>query len=418
MAGKNTNWSGSLVYSTERVRAPQSLAELQEIVRTAENPHAVGSRHSFTPVADTNAEQISLRQLNRVLAIDEAAQTVAVEGGITYGELAPQLHQAGVAIHNLASLPTITIAGATATATHGSGNNNKNLSAAVSAVKIVTADGEIAAFKRGDAEFDGVVVSLGALGVVAELTLDIQPSFEMRQQVYTDLPFETLASNFEDIMGSGYSVSPFHTWAGDLISQVWVKELASAEQRDGSFFGAQPATQAWHPIAALDSEPVTQQMGVPGPWHLRLPHFRNETIAPAGAEIQAEYFVPREHAGAALRAVKAVQRHLDKVLMVGEIRTVAADSMWLSTAFERDCLAIHFACHRDWPTLKAGLPAIEAALKPFDPRPHWAKVFTMTAKEVQASYPKLPEFRALRKRLDPTAKPRSAAPNRARLMRP
>ena len=400
----NINWAGNLAYSTERVHAPRSVGELQESVRNAKRAHAVGSRHSFTPIADTDTEQISLRHLNRVVAIDTAARTVTVEGGITYGELAPELHKAGFAIANLASLSTITIAGATASATHGSGNKNQNLAAAVRGVKIVTADGEIVVFDRGDPEFDGVVVSIGALGVVAELTLDIQPSFEVRQEVYTDLPFETLAANFEDIMGGAYSVSGFHNWRDDTIGQVWVKNLSTAPRHTGDYFGARPATGKLHPMPSFDAEPVTEQMGVPGPWHLRLPHVRHEAMPTSGDEIQAEYFVPRQQAGAALRAVRAVQHALAEVMIIGEIRTVAADSLWLSTAFERDCVAIHFACRRDWPALKAALPVVEAAMRLFMPRPHWGKVFTMPGAEVQALYPKLPQFRALRNKLDPSRK--------------
>ena len=403
MAG-NVNWAGNLVYSTERVHAPQSLGELQDVVRKAKRAHAVGSRHSFTPIADTDSEQISLRHLANVVAIDKTARTATVEGGITYGQLAPELHRAGFAIRNMASLPTVTIVGATASATHGSGNTNQNLASAVRGVKIVTANGEIVEFNRGDAEFDGVVVSLGALGVIAELTLDIQPSFEVRQDVYTSLPFETLAANFDDIMGGGYSVSLFHNWAGDVIPQVWVKSLATSPRHTGDYFDAVSATQRWHPMPGFDPLTVTEQMGVAGPWHLRLPHVRDEAMPASGDEIQAEYFVPRQQAAAALRAVKAVEHLMAKVMLVGEIRTVAADSLWLSTAFERDCVAIHFAFRRDWPGIKAVLPDIEAALRPFDPRPHWGKVFTMPGAEVQSHYPKLPQFRALRNKLDPGRK--------------
>lgn len=400
----NINWAGNLVYSTERVQRPQSLGEVQDVVRNAKRVHAVGSRHSFTPIADSDSEQISLRAMKRVVAIDAAARTVTVEGGITYGELAPVLHEAGFAIRNTASLTTVTIAGATASATHGSGNSNQNLAGAVRGVKIVTAGGEIASFTRGDPEFDGVVVSLGALGVIAELTLDIQPTFEARQEVYTGLSFETLADNFDDIMGGGYSVSLFHNWTGDVVPQVWVKSLASAPRHVGNYFGAVTATERWHPMPGFDAATVTEQMGVHGPWHLRLPHVRDEMMATSGNEIQAEYFVPRAQAGAALRAVKSVQERMDKVMLVGEIRTVAADTMWLSTAFERDCVAIHFAFRRDWPGIKAVLPDVEAVLRPFAPRPHWGKVFTLPAAEVQSRYPRLEQFRTLRKTLDPHGK--------------
>jgi len=396
VSGGNTNWAGNLAYATDRVEAPRSLDELREAVRGATRAHAVGSRHSFTPIADSDAEQISLRHMNRILGIDTAARTVTVEGGIRYDELTPALHAAGFALRNLASLPTITVAGAVATGTHGSGT--QNLSAAVRSLKLVTADGAIATFERGDPDFDGVVVSLGALGVVAELTLDLEPSFDLREEMYLDLPLETLAANIDDIMASGHSVSLFHPWAGNRGARVLVKRLAETAGEHGRFFGAEAA----RPVNP--ASPVEARLGVAGPWHLRLPHFRSEDIAVAGNELQAEYFVPRQQAGAALRAVEAVQHHLERVLIVGEIRSVAADSLWLSPAFERDCLAIHFTCRRDAPGLVAALPAIEAALKPFAPRPHWAKIFTMAAADVHRAYPKLPAFRALRRRLDPHGK--------------
>jgi len=399
MLRKNVNWAGNLAFSTERVHAPQSVGEVQDVVRKATKAHAVGSRHSFSPIADTDGAQISLRRLNRILAIDKSARTINVEGGITYAELGPELHRAGFALHNLASLPNISVAGAVATGTHGSGTTN--LSAAVRGVKLVTAGGEVAEFRRGDPEFDGVVVSLGGLGVVVELSLDLEPSFEVVQDTYLDLPFDTLAANFEDIMGSGYSVSPFHSWSGDSIPKILVKSLATAPRRDGGFFGARTALPSLP--TPLDGD-FPGQASTPVPWHQGLPHFQSEMVPATGAELQAEYFVPQDQASAALRAVRSVQHHLEKVLIVSEIRTLTADTMWLSPAFERACLAIHFTCHPDLPALKVALPAIEVALKPFDPRPHWAKVFTMSAEDIERSYPQLPQFRALRKKLDPRGK--------------
>ena len=394
------NWAGNIAYAAKRVHAPRSLAELQEIVRKADRVRALGSRHSFNRIADTDADLVAMRHLDKLLAIDTTARTVTVEGGITYGGLSPALHQAGFALHNLASLPHISVAGAAATATHGSGVGNKNLATSVAAMKIVTATGDILTLKRGDADFAGAVVNLGALGIVAELTLDLEPSFEISQRLYVDLPFEALADNFDAIMGAAYSVSVFTKWQGDLMQQVWHKARADAPPPPDDFFGAKPATRPWHPIPEIEPVSVTEQMGVPGPWHLRLPHFRMEFMPSAGAELQSEYFVARGDAAAALWALKKIEDKIAPQLMISEIRTIAADDLWLSPAKGEDCVAFHFTFKPDWPAVQQVLPAIEWALRPFNARPHWGKLFTMTPADVEAGYRKLPDFRALRRKLD------------------
>jgi alditol oxidase len=404
MAEPDRNWAGNIAYAAKRVHTPRSVADLQDVVRQATKLRAVGSRHSFNRIADTDADHIAMRHFDKVLAIDNAARTVTIEGGITYGTLSPVLDRAGLALHNLASLPHISVAGAAATATHGSGVGNKNLATSIAALKLVTATGEILALKRGDADFDGAVVNLGALGVVSELTLDLQPRFEVRQDIYMDLPFATLLDNCEAVLGAAYSVSLFTKWQGDTVGQVWLKSRADTPPRTGDFFGAKAATRAWHPIPEIDPAPVTEQLGVPGPWHLRLPHFRMEFTPSAGAELQSEYFVARANAPAALRALKSIEDKIAPLLMISEIRTIAADTLWLSPAYQEDCVAFHFTFKPDWPAVKQVLPGIEWALRPFNARPHWGKLFTMTPADVEAGYRRLPDFRALRDRLDPARK--------------
>src|SRR5919206_3202132 len=119
-----TNWAGNVRYGTANVHYPASVAQVQDVVRRCRQLRALGTRHSFNRIADSNQNQISLRELNRVVSLDPASKTVTVEGGITYAELAPYLHANGYALHNLASLPHITVAGACSTATHGSGSRN------------------------------------------------------------------------------------------------------------------------------------------------------------------------------------------------------------------------------------------------------------------------------------------------------
>ena len=403
-----TNWAGNLTYSTSVLHTPSKLDELQEIVRRAGKLRTLGSRHSFNNIGDSDGELISMRKLARVIEINAAAKTVTVEGGITYGELCPLLDAAGFALHNLASLPHISVVGACTTATHGSGNTNKNLASAVVALEIITASGEIVTYGRGEPGFDGAVVGLGALGVVSKVTLDIQPRFEVREDIYTDLPFKTLVDNFEAISGAAYSVSSFTHWNGDTVGFVWLKNLADRTPPAGEFYGAKAQTRPWHPIAEMDPTPVTQQMGVPGPWYLRLPHFRMEFQPSAGAELQSEYFVARRDARAALEALHAVQDQISGPLMVSEIRTMAGDDYWLSMNYKEDCMAFHFTWVQDWPAVSKALNVVEAALAPLKPRPHWGKLFTMDRATLQSRYARLADFRALASKHDPNGKFRNA----------
>lgn len=397
------NWAGNIAYAARAIHTPATIAELQAIVRRSDRLRALGSRHSFNSIADTDGDLVSMRNLNRIIKLDPVARTVTVEGGITYGELGPALHAQGFALHNLASLPHISVVGAVMTATHGSGNGNRNLAGAVAGLEIVTANGDIVSLKRGDADFNGAVVSLGALGIVSAITLDIEPTFEVRQDVFLDLPFASLTDNFDTITSSAYSVSFFTTWRGDNVDMVWLKNRAGGiPPRD--LFGARPADKPIHPIASIDPAPCTEQMGVFGPWHERLPHFRMEFTPSAGAELQSEFFVARKDAAAALTALKAIQTQIAVPLLVSEIRTQATDDLWLSMNYERDGVGLHFTWQRDWDAVRKVLPLLEAALAPFAVRPHWGKLFTMPPADIQSRYARIADFRALARRYDPAGK--------------
>jgi alditol oxidase len=402
------NWAGNIAYAAKTVHTPRSAVEIQDIVRKASKARGLGSRHSFNRIADTEADLISLRGLNKVISIDKAKRQVTVEGGITYGELCPILDAEGFALHNLASLPHISVVGAVTTATHGSGEKNKNLAAAVAGLKIITASGETLSLSRSDAEFNGAVVSLGALGIVSEITLDIQPRFEVRQDLYVGLPFSALLDNLDAIEASAYSVSLFTAWQGDNIDLVWLKGLADAPGPSRDMFGAHPADRPYHPIISMDPAPCTEQMGVAGPWHLRLPHFRMEFQPSAGAELQSEYFVARSDAVGALKALKSIQDKIAPPLMISEIRTMAADDQWMSMNYQQDSLAFHFTWKQDWSAVSKVLPLMEAALAPFRTRPHWGKLFTMPPRDIQSRYPRIGDFRALVQKHDAEGKFRNA----------
>jgi xylitol oxidase len=406
--GQRENWAGNITYGTDRLHTPGSVEEVRQVVKSCAKLRALGTRHSFNTIADSTQNQISLKCLDQI-ALDEKAQTVTVGAGVTYGKLAPYLDERGFALHNLASLPHISVAGAVATATHGSGIHVRNLAAAVEGLELVTADGEVRVFsheKDGD-RFLGMVVGLGALGVVTRVTLNLLPTYKMAQSVYQNLSFTHLKDHFDDIFSSGYSASLFTDWQHHEATQVWIKQrILPGGENDWQpeFYGAKLATVKLHPIAGHDATPCTEQQGIPGPWYERLPHFRMNFTPSSGRELQSEYFVPRERGYEAILAVEKLRDQITPHLFITELRTIAADDFWMSTAYRRDSLAIHFTWKPEWPEVSNILPLIEKQLEPFDPRPHWAKLFTLPPTRLQAQYARLGEFQALLKQYDPEGK--------------
>jgi len=410
---KLKNWAGNLEYSTDRLYPANSLEQVREFVKRQSNLKVLGTRHCFNNIADSTHNLLSLKPMDQVVALDPEARTVTVAAGMSYGKLCTYLHDRGFALHNLASLPHISIAGACCTATHGSGEKNGNLSTAVSALDLVTAASDVVKLSRQqDGEtFRGAVVGLGALGVVTQITLDIQPTFMMRQYVYENLPLSQMKDHFDAIEASAYSVSLFTDWQKQRLNEVWIKsrmEAGQAFDAQPEFFGAKRATKNLHPIAELSAENCTEQMGVPGPWYERLPHFRMGFTPSAGKELQTEYFVPRQHAVEAILAVERLRDQVTPHLMISEIRTIAADQFWMSPCYRQACVAIHFTWKQDWPAVSQLLPVIERELAPFKARPHWGKLFTMSPAQLKSNYERLPEFVQLSKKYDPQGKFRNA----------
>jgi xylitol oxidase len=404
------NWAGNYRYSAKELLIPETVEQIQERVAHSRKVKALGSRHSFNSIADCEESLISLEKLNRVIALDPVRRKVTVEAGVRYGDLCIYLHGQGFALHNMASLPHITVAGACATATHGSGDKNGNLATAVHGLEVVRADGEIVEFSRDrqDGLLDGAVVGLGGLGIVTKVTLDLIPAFEMSQTVYENLSLDRLGERMDDVFSGAYSVSLFTNWRQAGFNQVWLKRRAadSAEAVDGAadYHGATPADAHRHPVPGHASENCTEQQGIPGPWHERLPHFRLDFTPSAGKELQSEYFVPREHAYAALCAIDRIRDRISPHLRISEIRTIAGDRLWMSPCCGRDSVAIHFTWQADWEGVRQVLPAMEEQLEPYGARPHWGKLFTMSPGRVKSLYEKLPDFRRLLLECDPGGK--------------
>ena len=449
------NWARNIVFGAQRLHRPSSLDELREIVAGADRIRALGSGHSFNRIADTEHDLVSVAGLPPRVDIDAERGTATVAAGMRYGEVATALQAAGYALPNLASLPHISVAGAVATGTHGSGDALGSLATAVAGLTLVGPEGDLVELRRGGAAqgadtqvagggsegFAGAVVSLGALGVVAEVTLDVVPAFEVSQYVYEGVSLERVAENVDGVFGAAYSVSVFTDWSTD-DALAWAKAKAKVKAKtkagarkprgggaengaaspaatetaatetaagpDPDWLGARRATEPRHPVPGMPAEFCSEQLGVPGPWHERLPHFRPEFTPSNGEELQSEFLLPREAAAPAITALRGLGRELAPVLQISEIRTIAGDGLWLSPAYGRDSVAFHFTWVKDTAAVVPVLAAVEERLAPLGARPHWGKLFTAPPDRVAAGYEKAPDFRRLMARHDPRGKFRNA----------
>ncbi len=412
-----TNWAGNITFAAPGFYRPAAVSELRAVIARARQIRVLATGHSFNDMADSPGAQVSLAGLPPEVEVDSANSLVRVAAGLSYAGLAPRLDANGFALRNMASLPHISVAGACATATHGSGAANQNLAAAITALEFVTADGDIVEFRRGDDSFPGAVVHLGGLGVVTRLVLEVVPSFQIGQRVYENLPLDVLDDHFADIMASGYSISLFTDWRAPRLTQLWIKQLIDddparplppAPVTEAPWFTAPPAPAARHPVPGLPPDTCTQQLGVPGPWFERLPHFRPEFTPSAGDELQSEYLLPAQDAVPALHALSQISDRLAPVLLICEVRMIAADDLWLSPSYRQDSVAFHFTWMPDTAAVLPMVTLMEQRLAPFGARPHWGKIFTMSADHLASRYDRLPDFLDLIKHYDPAGKFRNA----------
>ena len=398
---KFKNWAGNVEFSTGKLISVDSIPQLQQVVRETGNLKIQGTRHCFNRIADSEQCLLSLRNMKNIISMDKEKGYVEVEGGITYGELAPILHQNGMALHNLASLPHISIAGAVATATHGSGLLNGNLATSVVALELIDGNGALRVLsKEKDGEsFSGAVVGLGALGIITKITLETIPAFDVRQYVFEGLAVEELYANFSAIMTAGYSVSLFTEWRRDVVKKIWLKSRVDEEDLGKSgkdLFGARLSSPDIHTPASNRTP-----LAIPGPWFERLPHFKMGFVPSSGSELQSEYFVPIEHAVEAYKQINLLGDDIRPHLLISEIRTVAADDLWMSPAYRQPSLAIHFTWKQETDAVMALLSRIEKALEPFKPKPHWGKLFTLGRESIESNIDKIGAFRDLAKSFDP-----------------
>jgi alditol oxidase len=399
-----TNWAGNIQFKPKQWHEPRTIEELQHIVKNAKKLRVVGTGHSFNSISVCREEIVSLHHFNKLIELNTEEQTVTIEAGMKYSELSKILMNKGFAIHNLASLPHISVAGAIATATHGSGNKNKSLASIITAFELINANGDIIHITReNEARFDGMIVHLGALGIVTKLTLEIVPEFTIRQYVYENLPIDSVQRHFDSIYASAYSVSLFTNWETNTINQVWLKQKVE-DSKVEDLFGAILSEKKLHPITGIDPIHCTDQLGIEGKWYDRLPHFRMDFTPSSGDEIQSEYIISKKDAPHAIKEIQTIGQQLSSLLHTSEIRSIAQDNLWLSPYYKRDSIGLHFTWKDDWNNVQRMLPVLESVLKPFRPRPHWGKVFTLDKEEIQSQYEMLPKFRELLTEYDPNGK--------------
>jgi xylitol oxidase len=410
------NWAGNVVFHPARSHHPASLDELQRIVAASTSVRVLGTGHSFNRLADTAGDLVVLDKMPAEVQIDPEQNTATVPAGMRLADLAARLHAEGFALAALPSLPHISLAGACATGTHGSGDRSQGLAALVRALRFISPGGDVVELRRAgsagrdtdfgsDTDFNGAVVSLGALGVITQLTVDVVPTFDIAQSVYEGVPVAELIEHLDEVFAAAYSVSAFTEWRGD--ASVWVKAKAATSnpvKPAPEWLGGHLAHQPAHPIPGMSAENCTEQLGIPGPWHERLPHFRPDFTPSSGAELQSEFFLPRARAAEGLRAVRDLGPLLTPVVQISEIRTVAADDLWLSPAYRRDSVAIHFTWIADRASVEPALAEVERVLMPLEARPHWGKVFLSGPAPALATYDRADDFRDLLERHDPDGK--------------
>lgn len=402
------NWAGTFAFTAARLYRPTSIGEVQRVVAASTGIRAIGTRHSFNAIADSPADQVDLSGIDPDIVIDRERMTATVGAAISYGDLSLFLHQQGFALHNLASLPQISVAGAIATATHGSGDGNKALSSAVVELELVVSDGGLRRIQSGDADFEAVVVGLGAFGIVTRVTLAIEPTFDIRQDAFVDMPWDELLANFDAISSAAYSFSVFTKWSGPNASRIWLKTRAGAAEVDVRRLGLKPGLPYSVPATVEDPLALFNPFGVAGPSSDRLTHTRRGIDPLPPHQIQSEYMIARPQFDEAVAIIRAMADRIDPLLHATEIRTIAADEFWLSAAYRRDAIALHFTWKKETDAVDAITRELEAKLIPLGARPHWGKLIHADAAILAPLYPRMADFCALARRHDPAGKFRNA----------
>jgi alditol oxidase len=397
------NWGGNLSYGTDQILEPTTIDELSQIIKSGK-VRPIGTKHSFSPVVIGDGKLVSTMGLVFEPFVDEKEAKVTVAANTRFGDLAIYLESRGWALKNMGSLPHISIAGACATGTHGSGDGNQILSASLSSYSFLDGRGEMQTFSRGDELFEAGRLGLGAYGLWVQLTLDVVPSYRMRQDVYHDILWEAFYENPANLTSAGYSVSLFTKWGKPTIDQTWVKTRISDGPPANPLHGVYAETESKRELAPGVGDNLTAQGGQEGAWCDRLPHFRLDATPSAGDEIQTEYFVQRDQVASAVKQLNQLAELINPILIITEIRTIASDQAWLSPMLRGDSVALHFTWRNDPAAVNDAVQQIEAKLGDYGIIPHWGKVNAFDKSRLAAVHSRISDAREVFDELDPMRK--------------
>jgi L-gulonolactone oxidase len=410
------NWAGDERCRPAAVEVPGSIEEISEAIARAaareDRVRVAGAGHSFSDVALTDGFQLRLERLTRVLDVDRSSGLVRVQGGITIRELNARLAEHGLALENLGDVDSQTISGAISTATHGTGAGLRNLSAQVAELTLVLADGStLCCAEDIDSDvFRAARVGLGALGVIAEVTLRCVPAFTLRG-VDAPMPLGDTLERFEELV-IGNDHFEFFVFPHAEVALTRVNNRTEEPPRPRGRVSA----YANDVLLANHAFELLCRAGRRFP--RRIPQINRLVTRLAGAATRVdrsdrifasprlvrftemEYALPRERTSEAVRRVlQMIEQRGFAVPFPIEVRTVAPDDALLSTAGGRDSgfVAVHMYRGMAW---EPYFRAVEAIMDELDGRPHWGKRHFQTAATLRPRYPDWDRFQALRARLD------------------
>ena len=299
------NWSGNLQFTAEERVYPESVEELQDIVKNAAGQvKVVGTRHCFNDIADTPGTQVSLAKFTKI-SVDEEALTATFGAGVTYTMLLGALHSWDMALPNLPSLPHLNVVGSVMTGTHGGGIGTQAVAAWVVGMRLVDPNGDIQVLTREDTEdFEHYLHSFGALGIITEMTMTVEPDYAVAKCIYEGLSWEFLRdqATYNEIVKSHDFVSFFTDWKAPRMTSVWLGKRVAMDDADAPEFGASAEAvcaptfhgatlvERIHPVPGRDSDPCVSS-GI-GTWRDKIYHFLpGKPPSSGGDEIQTEFFV-------------------------------------------------------------------------------------------------------------------------------
>lgn len=374
MAEAWTNWAGTVDCRPARLAEPAGLDELRALVAQAGKVRVAGAGHSFTPLVATDGLLLSLRGLAGILGFDRAGLTATIAAGTCIADLGAELQSAGLALANQGDVDVQTLAGAISTGTHGTGAALGSLSTMVAALTLVTAEGDLVNLDGSDPEtLRAAALSLGALGVIASVTLDLVPAYRLRERLW------------REPVGQALERPPELVTENRHFEFFWLPETDEAD------------CKALHPT--LEETVTTVTPGERIDWSWRI--FPSERVRKF---VESEWSVAAEQGPACFRAIRELMRtrHAD-IRWPVEYRTVAADDLPLSPACGRDSvtISIHQGAGRPW---QAFFAEAQEIFRAFDGRPHWGKWHSLQASDFAALYPHWDRFNAVRRRFDPAGK--------------